>query len=375
MDIGEYFAKVRRFAEICVQKEIAPEFLIEKPGSDGLEMEQSLAFREDQLTADDEKGLSAYLMIGFFLGASPRRRLASFALCFEIQYEAELHNIRQQCERYTQSQPLFAAAPELFERIRPGAHREMIDAHAVESVGKSEIYRVGQGFSKLTPYLNSGIVNWTRDNYQLAPMYIRLNPHRFYETEPPQILMETCFVPPDPKWLRGFSLRKGMEDCAVYQLLNGPVEDGIAKFWDYHLRHIRRLEVRVTRREHNYLTMMIEELPREDDPNQFMVGRCIHLDTENPAGTPLDKVTLKHLDLALNVYCGSQRQLRLRQTLQDGKSADATFRTHIFRVEEIPFLSLFSYCSMFFRSKVLLNEWISALFGNETTKESLQREN
>jgi hypothetical protein len=85
------------------------------------------------------------------------------------------------------------------------------------------------------------------------------------------------------------------------------------------MRGIRRLEVRVERRDDDYLTMMIEELPRADDPNGLMVGRCIHLDTKDPVGTPLKSVRLNHLDLAINVYRDERRLERLSQTLQNGK--------------------------------------------------------
>jgi hypothetical protein len=109
--------------------------------------------------------------------------------------------------------------------------------------------------------------------------------------------------------------------------------------------------------------MMIEELPRSDDPNGFMAARCIHLDTRDPAGTPFDKVEMQHLDLALNVYCGHDRAARFGQTLQGGKVQDATFRTHLFRIECAPFLALFTFCEIFLRSRVLLSEWFNELFG------------
>lgn len=71
----------------------------------------------------------------------------------------------------------------------------------------------------------------------------------------------------------------------------------------------------------------------------FMVARCIHLDTLDPAGTPLDQVELQHLDLAINVYRGEHRAARFAQTLRAGKVQDASFRTHLFRIERAPFAS------------------------------------
>lgn len=113
---------------------------------------------------------------------------------------------------------------------------------------------------------------------------------------------------------------------------------------------------------------MIEELPRSDDPNGLMVARCIHLDTRDPAGTPLKDVKLQHLDLAINVYFNDDRTKRFEGSLQNGKVQDATFRTHLFRIEDTPFASLFDYCEMFLRSRVLLSEWLNELFAESTQR-------
>jgi hypothetical protein len=133
----------------------------------------------------------------------------------------------------------------------------------------------------------------------------------------------------------------------------------MARVWDYRFRHVRRLECRVERREQDYLTVMVEELPRADDP--LMVGRCVHFDTRDPAGTDLAAVVLSHLDLAINVYEGARRQERWDARLADGKVPDASFRTHLFRVEGVPFLRAFDCCRLFFRSAALLDEWLDDL--------------
>ncbi len=39
-----------------------------------------------------------------------------------------------------------------------------------------------------------------------------------------------------------------------------------------------------------------------------MIARCIHLDTRDPAFTPLGQVEMQHLDLAINVYEGEDRK-------------------------------------------------------------------
>ena len=319
-------------------------------------------------SSQEENDLTGYLVLGLFAEAARRRRLATFAFCFDLQHAADLLDIRRECEPYDSAQPLFVGAPNLFDRIRRGENGspdlELIELDAVRSVAGSEIYRAGKGFSKLSAYLSPGIVNWAHNAFTGRPVYIRLDPHHFYDAQPLHLLSEATLVPANPRWLPGFTLRKGMKEFAAYQLLDRPPAEAPAEFWDYRVRHMRRLEVHVLRRREDYLSMMIEELPREDDPNGFMVARCIHLDTRDPAGTLLGEVELQHLDLALNVYCGSDRAARFSQSLPQGKVQDATIRTHLFRIERAPFVSLFSFCEMFLRSRVLLSEWLNELFGS-----------
>ncbi|WP_353654264.1 hypothetical protein [Agrobacterium sp. Ap1] len=132
---------------------------------------------------------------------------------------------------------------------------------ATASVDGGEVYRAGKGYTELCSYLSPEIVNWARNEWPDAPTFIRLNADRYIAEKPPQKLWESAMVPANPGWFSNFSLRKGMTEFASYQLLDRPISDGQAEYWDYHVKKVRRLEVRVERREDNYLTMMIEELP------------------------------------------------------------------------------------------------------------------
>lgn len=365
MEINEYFERVGQLAKIAKVADVAVHELVENPGAHAAMVAPLLAFRESILTSEDENGLSGYLAIGFFAGRTRRERLAAVAMTFEVEHEWKRHEVKRLCERYDSGQRLFQSVPGLFDKIRRRANGsqdfELIDVSAVSSVGGSEIYRAGGGFAKLCPYLSPGIVNWAHHEWPTAPAFVRLDAGYYSATQPLQLLTEATLVPANPRWLEDFSLRKGMKDFAAYHLLDRPASEGPAEYWDYHAKNVRRLEVHVERREDDYLTMMIEELPRPDDPSGLMIARCIHLDTLDPALTPLGKVEMQHLDLAINVYEGDDRQMRFAQSLQNGKVQDASFRTHLFRIERTPFVSLFSFCGMFLESKVLLSEWLNEL--------------
>lgn len=365
MDIDIYFENVRKLAALVNEEKLAIHEMIESPNTYNSIIEPSVQFRETLLSSEEENDLSGYLAIGIFAGRSRRERLAAFAMTFDIQHEATRLRLRAQCEPYSKTQQLFQNVPSLFEQIRRRENGnqdyELIDLQAVRSVLGSEVYQVGCGFTKLCPFLSPGIVNWTQQQWPSAPTYIRLDPDSYLNAKPFQLLTEATLVPANPRWLADFSLRKGMKKFAAYQLQDRPVSEGHGEYWDYHIRHLRRLEIHVQRREDNYLLMLIEELPRANDPNGIMVGRCIHLDTRDPAFTPLGEVKMQHLDLAINVYEGDDRQKRFEQSLQHGKVQDATFRTHLLRIEGTPFVSLFAFCEMFLESKILLSEWLSEL--------------
>ncbi|MHC0055522.1 hypothetical protein [Actibacterium sp. D379-3] len=365
MDIDKYFESVRELAKVANETGAQVHELIENPRQHKALVSASINFRISLLSSEEENGLSGYLAIGFFTGRPRRERLAAFAMTFEVGHEATRLNVEKQCQRYDRTQLLFQNVPSLYDKIRQRENGsrdcELIDVKAVSSVFGSEIYSAGSGFTKLSPFLSPGIINWAQKEWSSAPIFVRLDADVFATAQPPQLLTEATLVPANPRWLKNFSLRRGMKDFASYALQDRPVSAGTAEYWDYHVRHLRRLEIHVERREEKYLSMMIEELPRVDDPNGLMIGRCIHLDTRDPALTSLGQVQMQHLDLAINVYAGDDRRKRFDQSLQNGKVQNATFRTHLFRIEDTPFVSLFTFCEMFLKSKILLSEWLNEL--------------
>ena len=60
--------------------------------------------------------------------------------------------------------------------------------------------------------------------------------------------------------------------------------------------------------------MMFEELPDLHIDRELIAARCVHLYTEDPAGTPFGKVIMKHLDLAVVL----RSPLTSRFSLRDG---------------------------------------------------------
>lgn len=108
--------------------------------------------------------------------------------------------------------------------------------------------------------------------------------------------------------------------------------------------------------------MMIEELTEQKNivspTEKYIVSRMIHLDTDATIGSSFHDSKLNHLDLAINIYTGNNAENRLSENLAYGeKVTDASFRTHLLRVENTNFSDLFAFAYSFFKSKTLVDEW------------------
>jgi hypothetical protein len=370
MDIDDFFAGVNRLADELDLHTGDPTLLLNSQKGNGGLADDCAAFRESFLTQAEIDKATPFFEFGFFNDSSPLRRAAWFTLCNEIMRAMERRGLQRACERYNPDQALFRGAPNLINAIRRrndtgSPDNELIAETAVSRIGKSEVYRAGNGFTQLSPHLSPAIPQWAEEAFGTVPRYVRLNPHRYFATEPLQNLTEAAIAPANPRWMSTVALFTTQKDYAAYVLEDCSPKDNKAQSWDFRVRHIRRLEVSAQRRNTNYLTMMIEELPRSDDPSGLMVARCIHLDTQAMYGTPMNSVQLQHLDLAINVYLDEHRDLRVMDSLQHGRVVDATFRTHLFRIEDIPFPALFGFAERFLRSRTLLREWLTDALGAE----------
>ncbi|KAK0341204.1 hypothetical protein LTR94_027379 [Friedmanniomyces endolithicus] len=283
------------------------------------------------LTDQDRERCRPYLEIGFFPAPDKDRRLAWWAFAFEVCDRYQNRALERSCALYNRCQPLFVGAPKLFDHIRKRQTNgqpdlELIDSGAVLAINDSEIYVVGPGYGKLAQQLDAQIPVWARKEFPQAPLFLRLDPSRHFKTQPLQALFEASIVPADPRWMKTLALFPEMTAYAQ-------------KGW--------------------------KRIARPDESNGLMIGRCIHLDTRAPWGTPIRDAVLQHLDLAINVYRDGDRALRMSNTLQHGKSQSATYRTHLLRIEAVPFTALFGFAEMFFKSNSLLKEWLAEVLPSE----------
>lgn len=316
-----------------------------------------VATREAILTSLDRERILGYLAIGYFQHESIDRRMASILVALDIEAAVSRRRLQMRCAVYHLMQPLFARRTHLIERAREG---ELLPVDCIGSIDDDGVVEVDEVFARLDPMLPPGIVRFLHQCFPSAPLYVRLDPTVVWEARPPHHLVETVLSPADPHWWKSLAMHPRTSTGGTY-ILDAPKKphDDIEAYWDYHVKGIRRIETSASRRTPDYLTIMLEEL---ETSGNLMIGRCVHMDTTAAEGTSPADAILRHADLAVNVYEADAIVRRLGGQLRGGMVADASFRTHLLRIEEAPVELVVPLTVLFFRSRPLLRDLISDQF-------------
>lgn len=326
---------------------------------------EAVSFRAQFIGAHEEEVALAYFFIGHFTEYDKQRRMACICIGLEAEYIKGIISLQKKCELYSKNQPLFKTNPALFQHIR---NQELVDYSVLQRINDSEIICFNNLYGYIDGCVPLTILSWMLENRPQSPIYIRVNPHLVYTTKPLQKLFESQLVPPNPKWWRELSIyNRSHEGCSFFLDKNVNPKENYNEYWEYHCQKIRRLDVIAKRDGNGNLSMMIEELTEQKNivspTERYIVSRMIHLDTDAVIGTSFLDSKLNHLDLAINIYTGNNAKNRLLENLANGgKVTDASFRTHLLRVENINFSDLFTFVYSFLESKTLVDEWKEAQF-------------
>lgn len=268
---------------------------------------------------------------------------------------------------YRDSQPVFKNT-RLSNKLRDG---ELISLDGCKIIN-DHVFLDGNYFR--LPYYNEAMVKYLKYVKDRYKTFVRVDPYVVLNKQPLKTVLEAVIRPIDPKWIKNLTLYSGNKTAGEYELQDPlsyllPGEKRSFKeqlaFYEYHLRHVRKLEVYAARGNTKNLHMMIEELKGQPEYKKYYVGKCIHLDTDDAVGTAYENAILNHIDLAINVYDKDAFEMREVQSLSQGKVTDATFRTHILRVEKVPFLHLPQIAADFLDSITLYLEWMDNMFGGK----------
>lgn len=361
MDIDYYFDKwLTNSAQYCIEYDLQPRIYIEKLINLNDEVIYSIvSFRKNTINPTENFNYVKYSQ--YFSNLMFEDRIACFAVCSDLEDLTIKKNWRLRCEKYSQNQALFKFEPSLLNFLRKKSTGaidfELIDSSKFQLINRSSILSFNNktAFVYLDFAINPALLTWAKENFPKNKLYIKINPHKVFREIPDKNFEFIKIIPANPKWWKKVKIHNKTKEQACYIL-----EDSNDRF-DVE-KNILRLEVIVSRDNNGNLSMMIEELTKIDS-QKMAFGRCIHLDSSDPFGTDFFKVTLNHLDLAINVYEGDNAKNRLENNLAfGGKTENASYRTHLLRIDGIPFKYMLGFAEGFLSSKTLFQEWIEDQF-------------
>jgi len=360
MDIDQYYSTLDELSAGYSKFNTATHtYLEELIETDNQRMMELIDFRKTFIGTKELEEVTPYLSIGFFHKYSGIDRTTCFIICFELNEIATKIGWRKRCTTYKKEQPLFDKFPDLFNQVH---NDDLIDFSAFEQINGSEILKFNKGYTYIDFALNPMIASWTRGNFPDKKIFIRANPFEVHDRQPRQMLFESILMPANPNWWRNLSIHNRTKEGASYVLEDCSPKENLQQYWELHVKQVKRLEVIAKRNNSGNLSMMIEEITSTDN-HGLVFGRCIHLDTDSPYGTPFENSVLNHLDLAINIYEGEAARKRLEDNLAYGVvTTDASYRTHLIKVLDIPFKALFGYVISFLKSQTLISEWIKDQF-------------
>lgn len=297
---------------------------------------------------------------------------------YDIFYSILISNHRyhrkNSFENYSKSQPLFCCYPELIEKISIQGKKEYLPVTELRYEGmkiscdnvKFTAFSYKNHYFSV-PYMSADLMNYLLDIY-FDNLLVHVSPYHIYKIDQTQSYIEKGVLRPiNPKYINNFRLQKGYTGGLYdFSYMNDKLKHNEIYVRSFSicqttLVNSQGLEVIVIERK-NDMSMMIEELVINRTENH-LVGYCIHLDILNALGKNLTKMKINHIDLAINIYEGQDMLRRVDEKLCDGKkTTDATYRTHLLRIENIPFLDMIKIASMFLQSQCLVMDWIDDQF-------------
>lgn len=304
-----------------------------------------------------------YSHLANFPDATPEIRASKTCVLLELENETSLLRLKRSCEPYDKGQPMFNALPQLWEFVRTVGHKDkdLIDARSLNLDSFYQLALFPNTKVAIHSHLSSDLVKWVINTFSELPYYFRLNPYNV-SSELKPILTEAVERPCNPKWMKALRLWKNSKDSAVYTNETSSPDDHLENYIDYAIKGISRLEVHFHRDNSGLLSGLIEEISTKPEIGNYIVNRSIHLTSIEPIGTSWVSALTEHIDGAINIYVGQRINERIKVTLESGRVCDATFRTHLFRIEHAPLKSILPLSEMFFLSKALVNDWTCDMF-------------
>lgn len=336
--------------------------------------------RQALLTKNDRNETFFFLAENILEGDENTRLILS-SITQEVLSSSKEYHAHLSFEDYHPEQPVFKKFPELLNELRerPNGSKDLeliklnaINYRPIPDIPTHRTFKYKDYFLFINSYLDSRIPRYLINKYGTNDLYIRMEPYIISDKAPPMSLQEEFLRPPNPKWIERLKIYPGKnEGCEIFLPDLNPEDISKDKkkhkqYWEYNIKQIRRLETNATMKnegQQKHFSMSLEELSEESLSEGMLVGRMIHLDAIDSYDIPFDEIRLNHLDLAINIYKDEQLTERMGSSLASGGViADASYRTHLIRADNIMFSDLLDIVRLFFKSETMVEEWIDKQF-------------
>ena len=328
----------------------------------------AINYRASRLSDVDFERSEKYLSLNAFPELPKEYQLACYSIIEEAEHLRELKKHIAMNQRYTETEPVFVNQ-ELHDAIC--YDNELVNYNVIHRLKDTNIAKISNIFYRIDSRIPLVFYHWLEDCFKDSIKAVHICPNEVYNNQPPQMIVECVIQPPKHEWWNTLNIYNGTSTgCSL--ILLGNDDSNVQDYHDYNTLGIRKLQVSAVRdnaehRDEGNLKMTIEELTKifvyNNPQKAFMIGRMIHLDTDAKRGTSFKDAVLNHIDLAENLYVGDDAFQRDNDNLSNGRMVQkATYRTHLLRVNGIPFESIFKFAYAFFKSKQLVDEWKAAEF-------------
>lgn len=361
--------------------EILEKFLKESPD---LAL-SALQYVKGILTSRDVEVYSSLVEnTNFFHELDDNLRLACFRMSSDISYLHCKRELERGCEKYSKEKEPFLSNEGLRDAICN--KNELVDYSALQrcSAGRAFVIKEKRGrsdcrYGSIDYRLPVTFLDWLDSDLKNYPSAVRIENKPLLSTIPPDRIVESVTYLSNPVWWKDLRIFRGCKEGSSFELQNVELLkwDGseaarqrYEEYWEYKVKGLRKLQFHAEKRNNinpEYMSMLMEELKVHENNvcpgRNYVVGKMIHCDTNASIGDEFSTARLYHIDLAVNYYFGNAGVERMRQNLAEGgKVVDATFRTHIFRIEGIEMKWLFPFAFAYFESNIMLKEWCEHQF-------------
>lgn len=366
--LDDYIDAQADLCQVALDRDASVLDLAREPDKQARELWNRLISARLELYSTGElqrSGYSGLLAIGLFVDREGIEREAAIIAALELEEEVKVTRLRRSCEPYHKGQPLFQHVPGLWDLVRVDGKRTpellLVDGERTKLDQSRQLIEASGIKSRLHNCLAPALTRWLDETVPDA-CFLRADPYEVGTGLLPNLL-EAAIHPADPKWWRSLRIWPSHRQVAIYEVLDCEPAEDARRFWEYRVRNMGRLEVTFRRDTSGTLSGSIEELTRPT--GALTIGYYLHLTSDAAVGEEWDMATAAHIDGAINVYCAGDRdaaQRRWSTRTEGGKNIDATFRTHLFRIDEQPLCYVIPIAERFFRSGLLVDEWLTDQF-------------